>query len=357
MPNARLSLVSIADAPVSIAAATDADAVAWDRYVRARAASTPYHQWQWRGVFERAFGHEAQYLVARRGKAIVGVLPLVLFRSRLFGRFMVSLPFVNYGGIIADDDAIAERLLGEARALGEREKMRHVELRHVARQFTQLPSKQHKVSMLLTLPESADAAWAAMDKKVRNQIRKAEKSGLTAEPGGIERLDEFYAIFARNMRDLGTPVYARAFFEQVLTTFPETARVMMVRQGATPVAAGIMLANGDSVEVPWASSLSDYRSMCPNHTLYWSVIQWAIDRRFRVLDFGRSTPGEGTFQFKQQWGAVPLPLCWEYDLYGTSALPDQSPKNPKYRAAIDLWKRCPLWLTNTIGPRIVRSIP
>jgi FemAB-related protein (PEP-CTERM system-associated) len=357
MPNARLSIVPMADAPLVIAAASEGESSAWDRYVNSRVEATQYHQWKWRGVFERAFGHETHYLVARRGPKIVGVLPLVLFRSRLFGRFMVSLPFVNYGGVVADDAAIAEQLLAEAGVIGRRESARHLELRHTSRQFARLPSKQHKVSMLLTLASSADGAWAAMDKKVRNQIRKAEKSGLTAAAGGIELLDEFYAIFARNMRDLGTPVYARAFFEQVLTTFPEQATVMMVRLGAAPVAAGIMLANGDSIEVPWASSLSEYRSMCPNHTLYWSVMQWAIDRRFRILDFGRSTPDEGTFHFKQQWGAVPLPLCWEYDLYGAAQLPDQSPKNPKYRAAIDLWKRCPLWLTNTVGPHIVRSIP
>ena len=131
----------------------------------------------------------------------------------------------------------------------------------------------------------------------------------------------------------------------------------MVRQQATPVAAGIMLSDGDSIEVPWASSLSEYRALCPNHTLYWGVMQWAIEHRFRVLDFGRSTPDEGTFQFKRQWGAVPMPLCWEYELYGAAQLPDQSPKNPKFRVAIDLWKRCPLWFTNAVGPRIVRSIP
>jgi FemAB-related protein (PEP-CTERM system-associated) len=357
MPKARLSIVPAAETPVVVTAASEADRAAWDRYVKTHVEATQYHQWQWRGVFERAFGHETQYLTARRGATIVGVLPIVLFRSRLFGRFMVSLPFVNYGGVLADDAAAAQQLLTEAGTIAGREKLRHLELRHTTRQFAQLPNKQHKVSMLLTLAASTDSAWATMDKKVRNQIRKAEKSGLTAAAGGIELLDEFYTIFARNMRDLGTPVYARAFFEQVLTTFPDRARIMMVRQGETPVAAGIMLADGDSIEVPWASSLSEFRALCPNHTLYWSVIQWAIDRRFRVLDFGRSTPDEGTFQFKRQWGAVPMPLCWEYELYGGASLPDQSPKNPKFKAAIDAWKRCPLWLTNTLGPHIVRNIP
>jgi len=343
--------------PIDVFVAADSDAGEWECYVTSQHAASQYHGWKWRGVFERAFGHQAQYLLARRDAAVVGVLPLVVFRSRLFGRFMVSLPFVNYGGVVADDDAVAAALLARASTMAQELRLDHLELRHTERQFDGLPCKQHKVSMMAALDTSAERAWEGLDRKVRNQIRKAEKSGLTTSAGGAELLDEFYAIFCRNMRDLGTPVYARAFFDEVLTAFPDSARVIVVRQGATPVAAGIVLGDGETVEVPWASSLNEFRSLCPNHALYWFVMQWAIEHGFRVLDFGRSTPDEGTFHFKRQWGAVPTALCWEYVLFNGARMPDQSPKNPKYRAAIDLWKRSPLWLTNAVGPRIVRSIP
>ena len=204
MPNPRLSLATLA-APIVVSAASEVDSAAWDRYVRSHVDASQYHHWKWRGVFERAFGHHTHYLMARRGNTITGLLPLVVFRSPVFGRFMVSLPFVNYGGVLADDDAVAERLLAEAAEIGVRDKVSHLELRHTTRQFKHLPSKQHKVSMLLTLATSPERAWETLDKKVRNQIRKAEKSGLSASTGGIELLDEFYPIFARNMRDLEPP--------------------------------------------------------------------------------------------------------------------------------------------------------
>jgi len=354
-------LTSRVSAPVErlidVSVAASGDAREWDRYVSSQEAASHYHRWQWRGVFERAFGHQTQYLLARRDGVAAGVLPLVVFRSRLFGRFMVSLPFVNYGGVVADDDAVAGALMTRAATIAQQERLDHLELRHTERCFDELPCKQHKVSMMAALDSSAERAWEGLDRKVRNQIRKAEKSGLTTSAGGAELLDEFYAIFCRNMRDLGTPVYPRAFFHEVLSTFPDCARVILVRQGTTPVAAGIVLGDGGTVEVPWASSLNEYRSLCPNHALYWFAMQWAIAHGFRVLDFGRSTPDEGTFHFKRQWGAVAAPLYWEYLLFNGARMPDQSPKNPKYRAAIDLWKRTPLWLTNAIGPHIVRSIP
>jgi serine/alanine adding enzyme len=332
------------------------DAARWDDFVEGHPDATGYHLWAWRGIFERAFGHRTRYLLASRDGTTTGVLPLVSFRSVLFGRFLVSLPFVNYGGVLATDDRAANALVARAASLARQERARHVELRHRARRFEALAPKAHKVSMLLPLKASAGEAWTTLDRKVRNQVRKAEKSGLVGELAGIERLSDFYGVYARNMRDLGTPVYSRAFFDEILRTFPERARLAIVRDGHRPVASGVMWRWRDVMEVPWASSLREYNSKSPNNLLYWTIIQEAIAVRAQVLDFGRSTPNEGTFHFKQQWGAQPLPLCWEYDLLG-GAMPDQSPKNPKFRLALAAWKRLPLGIANTLGPAIVRSIP
>ena len=331
-----------------------ADATAWDLYVAGHAEGSAYHVWPWRQVFERAFGHRCVYLIARAGEHVRGVLPLVHINSLLFGRTLTSLPFVNYGGLLASDDDAAQALLDAAAAQARLARCRYVELRHAARRFPSLPCRQHKVAMLLRL---AGVDWSSLDKKVRNQIRKAEKSGLTIQSGGTELLGEFYAVFARNMRDLGTPVYSPALFEQTLRTFPATARIHLVRLGSIPVAAGFTLRSRGRMEIPWASSIRDYNSLCPNHLLYWTVIQHAIETGCEIFDFGRSTPDEGTFKFKEQWGARPLELHWEYILEPGSALPDTSPANPKFHMAIELWKRLPLALATRVGPHIVRGIP
>lgn len=328
----------------------------WDAFVDEHPDSTGYHLWAWKGVVERVFGHRTIYLAAERDGAICGILPLVRFRSPLFGRFLVSLPFVNYGGVVAIDDGAAHALVARAASIARRERARHVELRHRSRRFEALAPKEHKVTMLLPLPESAEVLWAGLDRKVRNQVRKAEKSGLTVELGGLERVNDFYAVYAHNMRDLGTPVYSRRFFADVLGTFADRTRLVIVSHEGRPVAAGLTWQWRDTVEVPWASSLRAYNNMSPNNLLYWTILQQAIAAGAQVLDFGRSTPNEGTFHFKKQWGAEPLPLCWEYDLI-EGVLPDQSPKNPKFRLAIEAWKRLPLPVANMLGPAIVRSIP
>jgi FemAB-related protein (PEP-CTERM system-associated) len=336
--------------------AASSDRAEWDAFVEGHPLATGYHTWAWRDVFEQSFGHRSEYLMARgaTGRQVLGVLPLTEIRSRLFGRSLTSLPFVNYGGVLAADEATERALLNAATDFARERACPHVELRHTRRHFPELPCRQHKVSMHLPLQSGM---WERLDRKVRNQVRKAEKSGLTAYRGGAELLPEFYTVFARNMRDLGTPVYGRSLFQQVLTTFPARAQVVVVRLQDAVVAAGLTFRTGGIVEVPWASSIRDYNSLCPNHLLYWHVIEAAVAGNCSTLDFGRSTPNEGTYQFKAQWGATPVPLYWEYVLLNGQALPDNSPKNQKFQLAIEAWKRSPLWLTNFVGPRIVRSIP
>jgi FemAB-related protein (PEP-CTERM system-associated) len=350
-------VTSTSHTTLHVSAATPDCAAQWDRFVEAHPDASAYHAWAWRRVFERVFQHRGEYLAARLDGEIVGVLPLVVFDTWVFGRFAVSLPFVNYGGVLATTPEAARALLEAARGLASRDRLAHVELRHRLRRFEDLAPKRHKAAMLLPLAATADAVWNGFDRKVRNQIRKAEKSGLTAMIGGPELVGDFYGVFARNMRDLGTPVYTRRLFEEVLGQFPDRARVFLVRRGETTVAAGLSYAYRRTVEVPWASSLREYRDLCPNNLLYWTIIRHAIGEGATTLDFGRSSPEDGTFQFKRQWGAEPQPLCWEYALAAQADLPDQSPKNPKFRAAIAAWKRLPLGLATRLGPQIVRCIP
>lgn len=352
---------------ISVRIASDADRGAWDRYVAGHPEAAGYHEWSWRRIFEGTFGHTCHYLVALQESGNpIGVLPLVEIRSLVFGRSLTSLPFVNFGGVLADSGEVARALLGRASDLARERKCKHIELRHIARRFDDLPCKQHKVTMRLRLEAPVPEAkagkgedsplWSKIDRKARNQVRKAQKSNLTVVRGGVELVDEFYTVFARNMRDLGTPVYAKRLFSDVLTTFAGRAHLVVVRLAQEPVAAGLTFRTRGMVEIPWASSIRDHNSLCPNHLLYWHAIETAAAEGAGIFDFGRSTPDEGTFKFKEQWGAEPTSLHWEYWLASGGSLPDQSPKNPKFQLMVRTWKRLPLWLANTLGPGVVKDI-
>ena len=334
------------------------NSVEWEAYVSAHPDATNYHRVGWKEVVERSFGHESRYLTARDdGGNLCGILPVFRMKSLLFGNFLVSLPFFNYGGLLCSDDVAREVLLDAAETVLRDTGAAHLELRHLRDHDPHLPTKRHKVTMLLPLEQDAELQWRGFNPKLRNQIRKAEKSGLKASWGGVELLDGFYDVFVRNMRDLGTPVYGRSFFESICRIFPESTRIIEIRQGEQVVAAGIASWFRKTLEIPWASSNRDFKALCPNNLLYWEAIRFAIGKGFQTFDFGRSTVGEGTYKFKEQWGAQPHPLFWQYLLRPGESLPELNPHNPKYAMMIRFWQRLPLWVTRIIGPKIVRNIP
>ena len=338
---------------------TEADHDRWNDYVMKSEAASCYHLIEWKSVIERSFGHKTYYLLSESVTGIInGILPLVQLKSLLFGNYGVSLPFFNYGGICADNDEIRSQLLREATKIARFQNMKHVELRHVQSSDNGLPVKMSKVSMRLLLPETADTLWKSYPSKLRSQVKRPTKEGMFAKLGKEEELNSFYSIFAVNMRDMGTPVYSKAFFQNILHAFPNTTWIATVyTKDHVPVASGFLLGFKSTLEIPWASSLRDYNKYSPNNLLYWSVLEFACNQGYEVFDFGRSTPDEGTYKFKEQWGAKPTQLYWHYWIHNGGLLPELNPHNPKYELAIKLWRKLPLSLTKLIGPSIVKNLP
>jgi FemAB-related protein (PEP-CTERM system-associated) len=312
----------------------------------------------WLTVLQEGLQQVPYCLEAVQDDVTHGMLPLVYVRSLLFGRFLVSLPFLNYGGVRADDEQTASLLIDRAVHLADQLNVRYLELRHV--QSLAHPALNHlvssKVHMRLDLPTDAGILWSKLSAKVRNQVRKGEKSGLTVAWGGSELLPEFYAVFSHNMRDLGTPVYGRRLFQRIVDVFGSKVELCVVRTGTQAVAAGLLMHGWGISEVPCASSLREFNGTCANMLLYWQMLLRSVERGQSVFDFGRCSPDSPTFRFKKQWGAVPLQAVWQY-YQRQGSIKDMRPDNPKYKRLIGLWKRLPVKLTSIIGPAIVRGIP
>jgi serine/alanine adding enzyme len=313
---------------------------------------------RWLTVLDQGLGHTPYMLEAFDGDRTTGLLPLAYVQSFLFGRFLVSLPYLNSNGVFAADEATRRLLIDRAVQLADELKVRHLELRHEqAIEHSALPGQlTSKVHMRLKLPDFPGPLWEKLPSKVRNQVRKGEKSGLTVAWGGVDLLPEFYAVFSENMRDLGTPVYGRELFASILTHFPSEAELCVVRTEQTPVAAALLLHGRGVTEVPSASSLRQYNATCANMLMYWNLLDRAVRRGQAVFDFGRSTLDGNTYRFKKQWGAVPEPAVWQYYQREGEA-GDLRPDNPRYQRLIRLWQRLPVRLTRWLGPSIVRGIP
>jgi len=331
----------------------------WDAYVSRRADASAYHRAAAVGIGSRAFALETMYLAARDSQSrIVGVLPLVEQSSALFGRFLVSVPFFTYGGIIADDEEAAALLAERAAGIARERRARHLELRHTApMNVLGMPQRLDKVSMILELPASEDDLGKRLGRKMRWEIRQAEKHDLDVEWGGAQLLPEFYRVFAPVMHQLGTPVYPPRFFETVLDAIGESATVLVLRMGGRVEAGAIIVRHRDRIEVPWAVTTPAGKRAMFGKRMYWELLREAIAVGARAFDFGRSSVGSGTYHFKSLWGAKPMQLHWHYWLRAGGELPRLNQSNPKYAVAAAIWRRMPLWCANRLGPRLARSLP
>lgn len=331
----------------------------WDAYVSAHPRASAYHLAAAVNVGPQVFGLRAFFLSARdvAGK-IVGVLPLVEQSSLVFGRFLVSVPFFTYGGVLADDDAVAVQLARAASDLAQSRRAAHVELRHIEPiEGLGLGERLDKVSMVLDLPETEDTLSKKLGSKLRSQIRRADREQIEVLWGGVELVKDFYTVFASTMHELGTPVYPRRFFETFCRSLPELSRVLVVKSNGVVHAASIVIRHGARLEVPWAAATAHAKRNSINMRLYWEMLSFAVRGSARQFDFGRSTVDAGTYRFKAQWGAQPMQLRWHYWLPDGAAIPQLNHSNPKYAVAANLWRRMPLWCANLIGPHIARNLP
>jgi serine/alanine adding enzyme len=330
----------------------------WDQLCRERSEVSPSRRLEWLAILHEGLGHRPLLLDERDGDSTLGMLPLVFMQSALFGKFLVGLPYLNVGGIMAADSEVACRLIDRAIQLADELDVKYLELRHEQRHPH--PAFNHelteKVHMRLNLPPTSEELWREFTPKVRNQIRKAEKEGISIAWGKSDLLDEFYSVFSRNMRDLGTPVFSRRLFASILAHFGEAAEICAAQFNGQTVAAAVLIHGRGLSEVPSASSLRRMNHLNGNMLMYWHLLQRTITRGQKAFDFGRSSAGSHTYRFKAQWGATPHPAVWQYYVRQGS-VGEMRPNNPKNQRRIAVWKRLPVWLTRLVGPSIVRGIP
>jgi FemAB-related protein (PEP-CTERM system-associated) len=316
------------------------------------------HHAQWIDGITRGLGHQGYLIKTTRDQRATGVLPLVKVSGPLFGKFLVSLPYINTGGVWAEDDLAATKLVDAACDLADELDVRYLELRHeVPVQHPRINfARTDKVHMRLPLPDSDELLDKSFKSKLRSQIKKSTEYGMTVHWGDAALLDDFYRVFSQNMRDLGTPVFSKGLFSSLLQSLAGTGELCVVRSGGSPVAGAVVVHLDGASEVPSASSLRQYNHTGANMLMYRHLLARAIERKSRLFDFGRSSVNSGTYKFKAQWGALPHHAEWQYYVRKGS-VDAMRPDSRQNRRLIRVWQRLPVWLTNVMGPGIVRGIP
>jgi FemAB-related protein (PEP-CTERM system-associated) len=328
---------------------------AWDAFVESHDACTFFHKSSWRHIIQRAFSHQPFYLYAERDGAITGILPLCLVTSNLFGRSLCSLPFCVYAGPVFEDAESYALLEAEATKLMRRCNVKILEFRCLDKLTNDFVTQD---SLYVTfrkriLPDET-ANLNAVPRKQRAVIRKGIKAGLTSLL--CQDIGLFYSIYAQSVRNLGTPVFHRNYFNIIMEYFADCCDITVVFDGDTPLAAVLSFYFRDQVLPYYGGGTAAARTRSANDFMYWEVMRRATARQLAWFDFGRSKIGTGSHAFKVNWGFSPTPLFYQYKLTQGATIPQHNPLNPRYRLLIGAWKKLPLPVANFVGPMIVRGI-
>lgn len=364
---------------IEVQLASEHDEEAWETFVLSQDRATFFHRFPWSRVLARAFGHTPHYLLARRGAEVRGVLPLAEVHSRLFGHRLSSLPFAVYGGILAADDEAEQALRTAACDLAERLRVGSLELRNREASMSAWPRKELYFTFRKPISGDHGENLKAIPNRQRAMLRKALKEGLYSEP--TVDTARAYRVYAESVRNLGTPVFSKRYFDALQQEFPDDCRMLMICQtadgqpvdasddtalctgpGSAPsgggdVAAVLSFYFRGEVLPYYGGSVTQARTIkgC-NHILYWELMRRSANEGIRSFDFGRSKADSGPFSFKKNFGFEAAPLPYEYHLVTDESVPDINPNNPRYQRLIALWQRLPLPLANVLGPPLARSL-
>lgn len=333
----------------------DSDHARWDAFVQECPEASFFHRAGWQTVIARSFGHRTHYLYAERDGTIKGVLPLVEIKSLLFGHALISNGFCVSGGPIASEEGARAALDVRAEEILRQTGATYLEYRNPVKPKENWSTRVGLYAAFSgPLQTAEDANLKQIPRKQRAVVRKAIESDLTWQiEESVNTLHDLYAVSVRN---LGTPVFGRNYFENLLNTFGRECDVLTVSSSGTPVASVLNFYFKGRVMPFYTGSIPGARKLGANDLMYWRLMRHAAARGCTVFDFGRSKVGTGPYDFKKNWGFVPQPLVHQFLLPGGGAMPEINPLNPKYRLMIAAWKKLPLFIANRLGPLVVRDI-
>lgn len=341
-----------------------------DNYSDRTLTPADYHRWAqfvsshngnycqdlvWQQVLSNAYQLKTHFLMFLDGETPAAVFPMAEAPG-VFARRAISLPYCNYGGILFADGVSKSKVLGAVMGYLEGQGIRRLEVRELC--SAEGPQKSSEVTLVLNLSETAELLWKRIGVKVRNQIRKAERAGLTTR-WGRDQATDLYDIYADNMGRLGTPVHSKAFVDEILNAYDGQSDVLTVRSNGMVIAAMLVLKHDDTWIDPIASSRTEFNHLNPNMLLYWEALRQAIIAGANQFDFGRSHRDSGTYRFKRQWGAIEYAL--DYHSYVNGVRSDTAStdlyRGGKAALFAKLWSKLPRFFQRFLGPKIRRYIP
>lgn len=330
----------------------DEDGRCWDAWVAPR-TGTVTDLFAWRLVVREAYGLRSHLLLAVDDQDRArGALALYEVRHPLFGHYLTTAPFANDGGLHHDDAHARDLLLAEANRLCEERRASYLVIRTRGEDLPGFTPDHRYHTAVVDLRGGPDAVWKRLPATTRNQVRRGRKEGFEVHAGPAE-VEPFHRVFHARMRELGSPAHALRYYGLIARHLGDRARFIVVRDGATVVGGALLTIINDIAANLHTVTLREYNRRCPGYLLHWDMLEMSCKAGCSRFDMGRSVRGGTNLRFKENWNPEISPLSYNYQLRTLTEVPFADPRNPRYRLAIEVWRRLPLALTRALGPRLI----
>lgn len=328
----------------------------WDEFVRSHPHGCLWHSSTYLKVIAEAFRYIPYYLCAEENGEVVGILPffaassLITRQSRL-----ISVPVSSWCGVIGKNAEIISLLTTRAKELADELDVDYLELRQMEKIGQDLVEKKTYVTFRYDLEAGSEVIWNEMNRKTRGSIRKAIKSDLKVE-FDCGKVDLFYNIYLKRVRNLGSPPYSREFFIKLKNSFGKNGLITLVKKNDKIVCACFSIIYKDTLHALLAGVEKKYLSLNPYSLMYWRLIEYACTQKLKWYDFGRSQKGTNSYNFKKNWGFPETQLYYQYYLRKRETMPQLETGSQWTGLFQKTWRMMPLPIVRKIGPWVREQI-
>lgn len=337
----------------------------WDFFLQESKNASFASLFDWKIIYEEVFGFETFYLLIQEEEKLRGILPLVLIKSPLIGKgsFLISTPYLTQSGLCLngvslDPTPVINTLSKLVKDCGAR----YVEIRQIVPFVSdKLFTRKDNFTFQIDLSQGEEKLWEGFTPKVRNQIRKAQKSGIEIITGKDKYfINGFYQVFSKRMKELSFPAYPKSYIEAIVKILNNNSKIILALYKGKIIGGMLLISFRDTLSNPYTATLVEYNSLCPNNLMYWEAIKQGAREGFSILDMGRSQEGSSTYQFKKQWGASAVQLYYQY-LFSEKEKGDKErffslKESPLFNIYSSVWRRLPTPFANLIGGYLVKQL-
>lgn len=316
-----------------------------------------YQLYEWGELLNKVHGHRLFYLEEEKG-----VFPLALVKSNIFGNRLISLPFADYGGPIAYEKEIADKLISRAKELAGEMDVDYIEIRSPDDRYFSILEKNgftrrdDYFTYITCLDRPLVDLWKSIGNKNRNMIRKAEKNNVKIIHSQDKNdIKTFYKLYLRTMKRLGSPPQPYRYFETLWGLFyPGNSHLILANYYGNIIASNLYLLHKDTIYHAYNCSSGEFRGLGSNNLMQWSIMKWGIENGYKYLDFGRTREKAGNVLFKSRWGAEAVTMPYYYKFIKKEL---EERDEIKYKWISNIWsKYLPMSVADYMGPAIIKEI-